>query len=567
MKPRSLFFVLSMLLAACAVDRPPTGGPEDTAPLEIISVSPPPSSVDISPDRIVFLFNRHVQPASLKRSVTFSPRLSDYTLKTSGKKAEILFTKPLGRNRTYTVTLNTSLRSYRGNELEQSYTYAFSTGSRINRGVIGGKVFNNDARPSRQALVLAWALPADTDPATFNPLDNEPDYSVLTGKNGQFKMEYLAEGSYRLVALQDINGNRKLDPENESYAAGYRNVARTGMLNNTFRLAEPKEPPHPVSCSAAASNLLDITFNRSVAVAAFDPAPLVVTDTTNGIPVPVRGYYTISDTPETRTFRIVTGALKKQSVYHIAYGENSNPIFCRGTGNTLKQSLSLTGVFPPDGETKAFLTSAFRDRPVRLTFSIPVEEQSIQRAASLYELKGKDTLSLSFTTDALDSRQYRLFPKPALANGRTYRVEIQMDAITGLDREKTSDSLAAATFSVAADNDFGSITGTVSGKQGTVVVEAVDTRGKLARSVELPPAMGNQPSSFAIGGLAPGQYRLRAFVPRHSMQHETGTRSWYPGRIYPFEPADPFTVGRDTVTVRKGWETGQINLTFPSIEP
>ena len=565
MKLRSLFFVLSMLLVACAVDRPPTGGPEDTAPLEIVSVSPPPSSVNISPERIVFLFNRHVQTASLKRSLTFSPQLYDYTLKTSGKKAEIIFTKPPEKNKTYTITLNASLRSYRGNRLKQSYTYAFSTGSRINRGVIGGQVFNNDTRPSRQALVLAWALPADTDPAAFNPLENQPDYSVLTGQNGKFKMEYLAEGTYRLLALQDINGNRKLDPEKESYAAGYRNAVRTGMLDNTFRLAEPQGPPRPVSSSATASNLLDITFDRSIAATAFNPDQLVVTDTINGLPVQLKGYYTISETPETRAFRIVTSPMNKQSVYRIVYGESS-PIFCRGAGNTLKQSLSLTGISPPDGENTAFLTTANLDRPVTLTFSIPVEEQSIPKAVSLYELKEKDTLSLAFTTDALDSRQYRLFPKPAFVNGRTYHVEIEMNGITGLDRQKVSDSLATATFTVATDDDFGTISGTVSGEQAAVVLEVVDTRGKKIRSIVLP-ARGNKPSPFTINGLAPGKYRLRAFGPRHGIRHKTGSLAWYPGRIYPFEPADPFTVGSDTVTVRKGWETGQINLTFPSKEP
>ncbi|MCG8342773.1 MAG: Ig-like domain-containing protein, partial [Chlorobiales bacterium] len=323
MKPLPLLFALCLLFVACAVDRPPTGGPKDTAPLEILSVDPPPSSVNTSPQKILFIFNRYVPAWSLRKALVFSPAVTDYNLKADGKEAEILFTQPLDSNKTYTITLNTSLRSSRGNELVQSYTYAFSTGDKINRGIIGGQVFSNDNRPAPHALVLAYAVTNDT--LSFNPLERKPDYSVQTGKNGKFTLEYLAEGSYRLLALQDRNGDQRLSPESEFFGVGQRKLVKTGSLDNLFRLAEPRLDPLPVYCSTPADNLLEITFNRSIPVDEFDITSLAVTDTLSNASVPIKGYYSLKNTREAVTFGVVSGKLDKKSGYRITYKGHTAP--------------------------------------------------------------------------------------------------------------------------------------------------------------------------------------------------------------------------------------------------
>lgn len=566
MKPLPLLFALCFLLVACAVDRPPTGGPKDTAPLEILSVNPPPSSVNTFPRKIVFIFNRHVPLRSLRSSLVFSPPITGYVLKGGGTEAEILFTQPLGKDKTYTITLNTLLRSSRGNELEQSYTYAFSTGGRINREIIGGQVFSNDGRPLQRALVLAYGV-SDSDILPFNPLDREPDYRVLTGRDGKFMLEYLAQGSYRLFAMQDLNGDQRLNPENEPFGAGYRELVRTGTLDNLFRLAEPKLSPGPVYCSVPANNLLEISFNRNIRVDEFDPASLAVIDTVNNTSISVKGFYSVKNTREAAIFRAVTGALDKNAIYRITYNGNTGSVLCRGTDKEQKETIALTGLLPKNGEKKAFLAPTYpeRGRTVDITFNIPVEHESLRQAVNIYLVNGETAVPLAFTINPVDDRRYTLLANPPFSNGKAYRIDIKMATLTGLNGERASDSLASSGFTVADSGDFGTITGTVSGGTGTVVVEALDTKNRLPRRTVVQRGH-NGPADFSINELAPGKYTLRAFISRSEVRQDREL-TWYPGNIYPFEPADIFTVKSDTVTVRKGWETEQINIIFPPVTP
>ncbi len=565
-------FALCLSLAACAVDRPPTGGPKDTAPLEIVSVSPPTSSVNIFPERILFHFNRYVSLSSLERSLSFTPAITGYTLEGGGKEAAIVFTEPLGRNKTYTFTLNTSLRSSRGNQLPQSYNYAFSTGPEINRGIIAGQVFSEDARPLVRALVLAYAVSKDDTLSPVNPFQQAPDYRVGSGENGSFTFEYLAEGFYRLIALQDRNGDRKPNPESEPFGVGYRRLIRTGTADNMFRLAEPRGVEKLIDCTALQSNLLEVSFNRPLPVEEFDCASLVVLDTARNMAVPLKGFYSTRDDREAMTLRIVTSsALEKKSGYRVTYspggiGQVSRAV-CRGSDKKQKEPLALAQLLPKDGEKTAFLTPAYpeRGRTVDLSFSAPVEQQSLQQAVTLYEVTGEAAFPHGFSISRIDDRRYTLRAEPAFRNGLAYRVEMQMEKLTGLTGERAIDSLVTSSFTVANSGDFGAITGTVSGGTGTVVVEALDSFTRLPRRTVVRRS-GNTPADFTIDELAPGKYTLMAFIPRSSAEQEKDV-SWNPGKVYPFEPADLFTVKSDTVTVRKGWATEDIDLVFPAVMP
>lgn len=570
MKPLSLCIALCLLLTACAHDRPPTGGPRDNEPLEILSVNPPSSSVNISPERIHFSFNRYVTASSLRNALVFSPAITDYTLNGNGTEAEIVFRKPLETNKTYTITLNTSLRSSRGNVLLQSYTYAFSTGPEINRGIIAGQVFSNDTRPLPRALVLAYAVPKD-DSLSFNPFERKPDYSVQTGYDGRFTLDYLAEGNYRLIALQDSNGDKKLNPGSEFSGTGYRELVGTGTSDNLFRLAEPAGHPKLIYCTSPAGNVLEISFDRPFPVENFKLSSVAVLDTVRNTVLPVKGFYSVKATSRARTFRIVTGSLEKKSGYRITYspgdGEQTSSTACRGNDKQEKETIAITQLLPKNGTAKAFLapTHPERGRTVDVSFNIPVEQESLERAILLFSLNGEDPTPLAFTIQPIDDRRYTLQANPAFRNGNAYRLDIQLKNLIGLNGERAPDSLVTSAFTVADSEDFGTITGTVSGGTGTVIVEVLDSMNRLPRRTVVQRS-NDSPADFSIDELAPGKYTLRAFIPRSEMQ--PGTKpSWNPGNIYPFEPADLFTVNNDTVTVRKGWETENINLVFPAMVP
>ena len=562
---KALPFALCMLfLCSCALDRPPSGGPPDEEPLQVVSADPEPSSVNITPGRIRFGFNRYVTTSAFRRAVVFSPPVSGYSLKADGTEADIVFNRPLDSNKTYSVTLNRSLRSSRGNELEQSYTYAFSTGPVINRGVIEGKVFSPDSRPAPGATVLAFAL-AETGGEALDPTGRRPDYSVQTGRDGAFRLDYLAEGPYRLVALQDRNSDMKIDPQSEPFGVGASPVVETGSTNNLFRLADPRQAPVLRFCSAPADNMLELSFDRTFPLDEFAALDITVLDTTRNSPVEVRGFFSTKNENRDITYRIVTGRLSKDSGYRITCTPPSgiaSSAVCRGSGGSERKPLVVDEVRPADGERKAFLSQpvAGEEKTALIRCSAPVDPSSLRRSIRLYALQGATALPHEFRLRAIDARRFALQAEPAFRDEATYRIEIATGSIEGLGGEKAPDSLLKSTFTVAGADAYGEISGMVRGAQGTVVIEAVNVRnGQSRKTVVSGSAPGLTP--YRIGKVAPGDYLVNAFVPRAGAGNPLQA-TWNPGGLFPFSPADRFTVSPDTVTVRKGWATENVMLEF-----
>ncbi|MFN3394543.1 MAG: Ig-like domain-containing protein, partial [Candidatus Thermochlorobacter sp.] len=202
---RYAFLFALALLQACATEVAPQGGPEDRTPPKIVRIYPDSGALHFSGNLIRIEFNKFVNTQSLRSAVFFSPELDDYEIRGSGTSAEIIIYDTLKPNRTYTYTLTNDLRDTRGNALEKSYTFAFSTGDKIDSGFIAGKVFGKNNRPVKGALVLAYLLPkGDTLYAdTLNPAKLKPDYIAQTDSAGAFQLNYLAEGDYRLIAIED----------------------------------------------------------------------------------------------------------------------------------------------------------------------------------------------------------------------------------------------------------------------------------------------------------------------------------------------------------------------------
>ena len=562
---KAIPFVLCLLLfAACALDRPPSGGPPDTEALLVTAVDPEPSSVNITPERITFAFNRYVATSALRKSIVFSPTVRDYSLKANGTEAEIAFGKPFESGTTYTVTLNKSLRSSRGNELEQSYIYAFSTGPEINRGFISGKVFTEDARPASGATVLAYALSPENG-SSVDPSEEIADYSVQTGRDGSFTLDYLAEGDYRLIALLDRNRDLKLDPTGESFGVGTHARVETGSQNNLFRLAAPRGAPILRYCSAPADNLLEISFDRTRSLDRFSTLSIAVLDTTLGVPVPVLGFYSTKNATEDITFRLVTETLDKNSGYKTTSSSPSgrtSSVVCRGSGRDERKNIQIAELKPADGEKRAFLSPPVEglDKAALIAFNVPIDLSSLRRSVRLYEVNGPAAQSHDFSIRPIDARRFALQAEPAFRDSASYRIEIAAAGLRGTGGETAADSVAATAFTVAGADAFGEITGRIVGAEGTVVVEAVNTRTRRSKTSVVNSSYDGQ-TPYRITNLAPGEYIVSAYISRTSGEG-TPRSSWNPGDLGPFEPADPFTVSPDAVTVRRGWATENVTLEF-----
>lgn len=140
---RCCYIFLLSVLASCASQIPPTGGPKDVTPPKVIHENPQNLSVNFRSDKIVIGFDEYIQINDANNQVFFSPALTgkvSYRLK--GKSLVITLPDSLKANTTYTVNFGSAIKDNTEGNILLNYHYVFSTGSAIDSFRIQGRVVN-----------------------------------------------------------------------------------------------------------------------------------------------------------------------------------------------------------------------------------------------------------------------------------------------------------------------------------------------------------------------------------------------------------------------------------------
>ena len=234
---KNVFFILLLWLASgCASDRPPTGGPLDTTPLQVTLSDPAPAAVNVSTNTIRLTFNHDISVRQLLNTVIITPSIGEYDIAVHGREAEIKGFKPLEHGQTFILTLDKNLRDNTGRSFRTPFTMGFSTGSVIDSGIISGKVINADFSPATNALILAFADHPETNRAE-SLLQREPDYFIQADASGLFSFNHLARRLYRLIAVNDRNSDMRYNAGSEESGLCSTAIIPTGTSDLVFRLS------------------------------------------------------------------------------------------------------------------------------------------------------------------------------------------------------------------------------------------------------------------------------------------------------------------------------------------
>ena len=210
--PRVLVLIVGLgLMSSCAMKVAPSGGPRDTTPAEVTRTEPADGTRNVTGNTVTIEFSDYVN-RGVRNAIVVQPKVR-FNSSYAGNEIDITFDEELKPNTTYTVTLGTDWRDLRGNSPTRAASVTFSTGPDIDTGVIDGTVTGSDLKNVR---ILAYRG-ADTLPADFAPASAFADYVMPVGSSGAFTIAGLRDASYRLIAVQDNNGNDLLDGD-EAYA-------------------------------------------------------------------------------------------------------------------------------------------------------------------------------------------------------------------------------------------------------------------------------------------------------------------------------------------------------------
>ncbi|MEI8031814.1 MAG: Ig-like domain-containing protein [Chlorobiaceae bacterium] len=548
--------LLSLLSGGCASDRPPSGGTPKAAPLQVVFSDPAPSALNSSPGSIFLTFNHELSLRQLTGALAFTPSIGSWDASVHGKHAEIKLSSPLQKNRTYILTLNKQLAPLQGGAFASPYTLAFSTGPEIENGTISGTVINEELAPAPGSLILAFGDKRDA--AGLQPLTADaPDYLAQTDGAGKFSFNHLHPGFYRILAVNDRNGDMRYSPESEEIGICSPEAIQTGTAGIALQLSGLESAAGELlSCRPIDRQSVAIRLARPVNTTSFDPGKIEILKRGTTLPLAVTGWYAKNPTMREREFIIVTRGMEPGRAYSIGWKSGGNdsatgPILFYASGRSpASRQLSAT-ILPENRTGPAYLDQAWPalGKAVIISFSEPIDIEVARGMIFIAETAGTQLAPLRFSLARIDSRTFWVKPDGGFKPGQAYLTSVKPGG---------SGKPALSRFRSASKEDCGSITGTCFSRSEQVIVEA---RAEGATASYCMALSRNRSGTFTytFSDLPPGRYTLSAYAPSDKTAPDP-YRQRNPGSIHPRVPAEPFGIYEGKVMVRAQWTTGNIDI-------
>ena len=539
-----------VLLQACAVPVPPTGGPPDTTPASLIGSSPASGDVSVSTDRLVFEFSEPVDEASFRSAFSITPELDGpIEIRGSNRRLEVRLPEALREATTYRVTLDVSLRDLRGVTLNSPITMAFSTGPEIDTAYLSGRILRAaDGQPASGIDVLAFAS-ADSTGLSAGPL-----FRTQTGRDGQFHLDYLPFESFFVVGLLDRNRNRQIDdgewiaiPPVETITADTtdQSFPEPWVLMNPDRTA-----PHVERVRAVSDSDLELRMSEALALLLDSPMPdghaLTLTDSSGTRTLPVTDLWFTASRPRTLYARV-------EDLAPGPWRLSGRLMLADSVGNQAEDpDLALVvpeGLPAPDpvqflGWTPDSLdaSQAGSTLPQDIRAVWPMEQPGFRltRPSSSVVVTFSDSTGQDAAFDVVQQDATMYTWLSGLEAPDPYRVSI---SIPGEDstrslwlRSATLRELGALGITVDhGEFEPGSIKG---------VLHAVNAEGRMMKEASLDGDL------LLFDGL-PGGFRGRLVI----FVDQDGDGAWSPGSLIPFAPAEPVRWHEFDESVRPRWDT------------
>jgi hypothetical protein len=531
--------LFSFLFLSCAKFGAPPGGPEDKAPPEVVSASPPSGSIQVDSGAFLeFVFSEKVARATLAANVFISPELIDsFRDELKGKIYRVYPNRYLKKGVTYVVTLGTGVRDLRGNPLAQAFSFAFSTGEVIDSGEVAGQIFDQSA-PVPQAPVKIYRI-ADTVAAVDW---QRPDYQTSTGKEGRFKFSFLPDGRYRILASSGKN-----------FGLYHRDVSTSKIGDQSVSVQIALAPLDTTALELLdarlnADRLPALTFNRPLDFSDTLAAVFSVTTLSPVERIPLRSVFLNPNQKERLFFAGDFPAAEREAVVRFP------ALAARYGKGSADSAVFLIGAKPDEARPRLVFSEPPNRRErsgpadtLKFYFSEPVAANFDVQAAGLF-----DSLAapVAMAWSQPQANAFYFVPQQDLRPGEWYRFRLPAGAVKDGAGNLSADS-ASLSFRTYFPDSLGTVSGRIIGKpSGRIFLEFRELRSGWSKRETV------ADSSFSIPMLS-GKYFLSGFVD------ENGNRRWESGSPVPFRFSEPAFFYPDTVFVRARFETEGIEIQIP----
>ncbi len=201
---------------SCANIVPPDGGPRDTDPPIVLRSTPPNFSTNFKDDRIRIYFDEYVELKNIRQKLIVSPPLeSRPEFRLRGRSVIMEINKEeLMPNTTYNFFFDDAIVDITEGNPIMNYRFVFSTGDYLDSLSVKGNVIDAYTRePEEGVYVMLYDEIYDSVPYLEKPV-----YVAKADKSGNFEINFIRKGKYKIFALKDENANYIYDLPEEKIA-------------------------------------------------------------------------------------------------------------------------------------------------------------------------------------------------------------------------------------------------------------------------------------------------------------------------------------------------------------
>lgn len=521
-----------LLLWSCAKVGVPPGGPEDKTGPTILHHVPEADAINV-PRKLTarLVFSEPVSRASVEAALFFAPEPGNrLRYAWHGNSLELEYLDSLAADRTYVISVGSSAKDQRGNPVGFTYTMAFSTGAQIDRGRLAGVIADESA--AQAVAVWAYALSAGD---TVDPALRSPEYRLQAARDGSFRFGYLAQGRYRVFAVQDRNFDGKWQPSTERVGIAPWDVTVTDTVDAwaCFKLSRQDT----AALRILGVREIDQTRYEVKLGAALDSAQ--VWQFTQANQLPVTAIAAVVDSGGTDTWQVFTGVPLEPGAWTI-----------RTSDGRLQDTLTVRAR-PDTSRPRVRETIPLANRPARTLspFQIEFSEPVLTAdgfADSLLIISTKpETLRVVTDFKGSPTAGLTFVAEPPYVEGESYFLRVDGRLIHDVSGNQLADTTVEFRFSYYPADSLGSVAGEIANESGPFLIRLLHAQSRIAVLTERIVA-----STFRIDRLVPGKYVLEVISDRAP---DNPGRFDY-GSVYPMVFSEPFSESADTVTIRARWE-------------
>jgi len=537
--PVAVFYCIYNIYS-CAAIQSPSGGPKDNTPPILLASMPESGTINFEGGKVELMFSEYLLEKSLKNAFTLLPKtIAPAEIQYEGDRVIIYFPDSLSTDQTYILSINRELKDEHGVPLSRGIQLAFSTGSRIDKSKIRGRVFYNGAASS-----LLWKLKDSTDHIDF--YKRLPDYIIDANDEGEYEFSHLSKGDYKVVGVDRAFNGRLIDADYGTYGlpwASYVSIDSIDIIKQPINIIVPDEPRSVKILNAQwlSNRWGRLTFNFPVEQYKNIIFVDIISDSFS-----IRAKTFIDSENSNILHYVISDSLQyglKTTIDIAPVYQNSNKII---------DSVKIAARIPIVKDTNYIAITNYKKNtvlnidkevimPLNIYFSKIMDNANLDSAITLY----KDSSLLEIEMIWASPIHLKILPKTNWEPVSKYSLSIFRDKISIENNRIIEDSIKVIAISTTQYKKFGTLTGNIVTKYFEPLFVRLFSYEKENIFHD---AIVNSSSFFKISRIPEGKYYLMVFYDRD------GNTKYSEGHLNPYSPSEWFEFLSDTISIRNNWE-------------